>query len=189
MVQTLTPNLVLIGYMGTGKTTIARICARALGFRCVDTDQRIERHAGRSIAALFAEVGEAEFRRMESEAVRELSGRANVVIATGGGVVLDDLNVEVLRASGVLIWLRVCADEILQRCGNRASRPVLAGAEDPLGVIRAMLAEREPRYAAAADAGVHTSGLKRDDAALLVLRAYRPLAAAWPNLPGRNVAP
>jgi len=186
MVQTLIPNLVLIGYMGTGKSTIGRACARALGFRAVDTDAHVERRCGRPIADIFAADGEAEFRRMEALAVEEAAMRVNVVIATGGGVVLNPGNVDTLRRSGVLMWLRVAPEEIVRRCGDPASRPLLASAADPLAKVKAMLTVREPLYSNAADAIVETTGLRREDAATLVLDAYRRLAAAWPTVPGRD---
>jgi len=188
MVQTLVPNLVLVGFMGSGKSTIGRLCARALGFRCVDTDARVERQAGRTVAQVFNDEGEVRFRLMEQKAVSDLAMRVNVVIATGGGAVLDPANAEVLRASGVVVWLRVEAEEILRRCGSRESRPLLADASDPLERIRQMLADREPFYRRAADTVVETSGLRREEAAPLVLGAYRSLAQAWPDVPGRAAA-
>lgn len=182
MVQTLNPNLVLIGYMGTGKTTIGRRCARALRFRFVDTDQLVERATARPVPQIFASEGEAAFRRLEREAVAEAAMRVHVVIGTGGGAVLDPANVVILRKSGVLVWLRVEPEEILRRCGDRSSRPLLAGVEDPLGRIREMLDLRNPLYAAAADATVDTTGLRHEDAAAKVLAAYRELASRWVGL-------
>lgn len=182
MVEVLNPNLVLIGYMGTGKTTIGRLCARSLGFRFVDTDTSVERSAKRSIRDIFAESGEGEFRRMERHAVRKAAAHVHVVIATGGGAVLDAANVEELRRSGVIIWLCVEPEEIHRRCRDRSLRPLLADAEDPMERIRNMLAERAPYYEAAADAAVHTTGLKHEDSAHLVLKTYRSLAAQWPAL-------
>lgn len=186
MVHTLIPNLVLVGYMGTGKTTIGRACARALGFRFQDTDTRVERRAQRRVADIFRQDGEPAFRRMESAAVREAAMRVNVVIATGGGAVLDPANVEALRRSGILVWLRVAAEEIVVRCGDRGSRPLLAAADDPLARVRAMLAQREPYYASAADVVVKTTGMQRSAATRQVLEEYRRLASLWPNLPGRT---
>jgi shikimate kinase len=123
---------------------------------------------------------------MEAQAVQEAAMRVNVVIATGGGAVLDARNVEVLSRTGVLIWLRVAPAEIVTRCGTMASRPLLAAARDAVGHVKAMLAQREPLYGAAADAVVETTGLRRQEAATLVLGTYRRLAAAWPTVPGRD---
>lgn len=186
MVQSLTPNLVLIGFMGCGKSTIGRLCARELRFRFTDTDARIEKQTGCAIAELFAREGEAAFRELERRAVSDLAMRANVVIATGGGAVLDPANVAALRGSGVLIWLYVEPEETLRRCGTRASRPLLADVEDPLARVQDLLAKREPFYQAAADAQVVTTGLRRETAARAVLEAYRGLASQWPHLPGRS---
>lgn len=186
MVHSLTPNLILIGFMGTGKSTIGRLCARALRFRFADTDALIERRTRRTVSAIFSEEGEPEFRRLEAQAVNDLAMRANVVIATGGGAVLNPANTSVLQVSGVLIWLHVEPEEILRRCGTRESRPLLAGAAAPLDRIREMLTAREPYYRAAADACVITTGARREDAAAAVLEAYHGLASQWPHLPGRR---
>jgi shikimate kinase len=187
MVASLAPNLILIGFMGTGKSTIGRLCARALRYRFVDTDARVERRTGLSVSEVFAQCGEAEFRRLERMAVEELASRANVVISTGGGAVLDPANVETLRASGILVWLVVEPAEILRRCGNCETRPLLADADEPLERIRTMLSNREPSYSRAADLQVMTTGLKREDAARLVLDAFRRAASTWPVVPGRKV--
>ncbi len=186
MVVSLAPNLVLIGFMGCGKTTIGRLCAKALAYRFVDTDARVERAAHRTVAELFAEVGEDEFRRMERAAVAELCMRANVVIATGGGAVLDPVNTAAMKASGIMVWLSVAPEELLRRCGTRETRPLLADAKDPLERIRSMIAAREPHYARAADVKVVTTGLRREDAARLVVDAFRRAAASWPNVEGRE---
>jgi len=179
MVACLNPNLVLVGFMGTGKSTIGRRCARALSFRFVDTDMLVERRAGTSIVRIFAQQGEAAFRAMEREAVRESAARVHVVIATGGGVVLDAENVRLLRQSGIVVWLQVSPEEIARRCRNTATRPLLAEAENPLERIRRMLEVRVPYYEAAADAVVETTGVTHREAALRVLEAYRQEAARW----------
>lgn len=179
MVCSLNPNLVLIGFMGTGKTTVGRRCARFLGFRFVDTDARIVRRVGTSIPEIFAREGEGVFREMEARAVREVAGYVHVVIATGGGVVLNPENVRLLRASGILIWLKVAPEEILRRCRDRSTRPLLADADDPLERIRAMLNQRTPFYEAAADTSVDATGLTHEMTTRLVLEAYRTHAAQW----------
>ncbi len=186
MVVSLAPNLLLIGFMGSGKTTIGRLCAKALCYRFADTDERVEQKAQMTVSELFAELGEAEFRRLERCAVTDLCMRANAVIATGGGAVLDPDNVATMRASGIVVWLAVEPEEILRRCGTCQTRPLLAGAESPLDHIRSMMAAREPHYARAADVTVATTGLRREEAASRVLEAFRGAAETWPHVAGRE---
>ena len=189
MVASLAPNLVLIGFMGSGKTTIGRLCARSLCYRFVDSDATIERRTRRTVADLFAELGEAEFRRLEQHAVAELCMRANVVVATGGGAVLNAENVAAMKASGIVVWLSVDPQELRRRCGTCETRPLLADAEDALGRIRSMMAAREPYYARAADVRVVTTGLQRNAAAQRVLEAFHRLAQGWPVVEGRKAHP
>jgi len=171
------PNLVLIGFMATGKSTIGRRCARELGFRFRDSDTLIERRAGKPIPAIFAEEGEAAFRAREADAIRDLARGSRVVLSTGGGAPMNPVNVANLRRTGVIILLHATPDEILARVGNRQSRPLLADAEDPRVRIEALLAQRTPTYRAAADAVVETTGLTREEAVQQVLTAYQEIAA------------
>jgi shikimate kinase len=168
-------NLVLVGFMGSGKSTIGRRCAQALRFRFHDTDALVEHRAGKSVADIFAEDGEACFRALESDAVRDLARERRAVIATGGGVVMDSANVARLRRTGYVILLWADAAEILARCGTRATRPLLASAEDPAERITSLLARREPCYRSAAHAVVETTGLPREEAVERVLAAYHSL--------------
>jgi shikimate kinase len=165
--------------MATGKSTIGRLCARALGFRFRDSDTLIQRRAGRSIAEIFAEEGEAAFRARETAALQELARGYHLVIATGGGAVLNAVNVARLRRTGVVILLHAAPEEILLRVGNRQSRPLLADAPDPLARIQTLLHQREPYYHAAAHAIVETTGLSREAAAERVLQAYHAEAQRW----------
>lgn len=171
------PNLVLIGFMATGKSTIGRRCAAALAYPFRDTDSWIEEHEGRSVAEIFAQMGEARFREIEQEAVRALAAEAPIVLATGGGVPLNPENVRVLRENGVIALLWATAESILLRTGDRNSRPLLAAADDPRARIEELLAVREPIYRAAADFTVDSSDLLPDEAARLVLEGYRARAA------------
>lgn len=161
-------NLVLLGMMGVGKSTVAALLGERLGRQVVDTDTEVERIAGRSIASIFAEEGEAAFRRLERMAVERLAGRADQVVSVGGGAVLDDANVVALRSSGVLIELRappeaLAARLIRQAAGEdpAATRPLLTGAE--LADRIAQLVEvRAPRYAAVSDHWVEASAAPVD---------------------------
>lgn len=147
--RTLTPAiLILTGFMATGKTTIGRLVAGRLGLPFVDLDDEIERRAGRTIATIFREVGEARFRELEAAALRDALTRPGYVLATGGGALLPADAREEALAAGLVVCLRVTPEEILRRIGDAADRPLLAGAAEPLARIRALLAEREDAYAA-----------------------------------------
>lgn len=143
-------NLILIGFMGTGKTSLGKLLANRLGRGFVDLDQKIEREAGMSIPKIFELHGEKYFRELEKKAVREVSGRKNLVIATGGGTVKDAENVRLLKNSGVIICLTTDPEEIFRRTERRGERPVLdGGGEERLATIKKLLAEREIFYSQA----------------------------------------
>lgn len=150
-------NIVLVGFMGSGKTTVGREVARRLGWSFVDTDDEIVRQAGKSIAAIFADEGEEHFRCLENRVVRKLAAMKETVIATGGGVVKNADNLRLLAATGVLFWLQLEPEEIHRRIsGQRIIRPLLE-VPDPLGEIRSLLRERESYYAQA-DFTVNANG-------------------------------
>ena len=115
-------NVVLIGFMGTGKTSVGRLLAARLGCAFHDLDRKIEEKHGMSIPAMFREHGEPYFRAREKEAVREAAGRTNLVIATGGGTVKDAENVAILRQNGILVALTADVDTILQRTSGSPRR-------------------------------------------------------------------
>lgn len=163
----------LMGFMGTGKSEVGRRLAQRLGRAFVDTDEWIEARAGKRIAAIFNEEGEAAFRRLEREAVAAAANRGDAVIAVGGGAVLDPENVRRLREGGVLVHLTARPEVVLRRIGDGASRPLLR--DDPEAAVARLLAEREPAYAAAADVVVDTS---EHDAEQVVEEIQRALASA-----------
>ena len=142
--------------MGTGKTSVGRRLASQLRMRYVDTDDIIERDSGRRITTIFAEDGEPAFRDLESEAVRKASKLYNHVISTGGGVVLRETNMEVLKRNGIIFCLTATPEEIYQRVRHQTHRPLLQ-TPDALAKIRSMLKERHPDYAEA-DYMVRTTG-------------------------------
>jgi shikimate kinase len=176
------PNLVLVGFMASGKSTVGRRCARELGFRFHDSDELVERRAQMPVSRIFEEQGEEAFRTMEAAAIRDLARYRNVVIATGGGAVLNSANVAHLRRNGVIVLLWATPETILVRAGGRANRPLLADAAHPQTRIIEMMRAREPFYRSAAHVVVETTGLSRDDASELVLSAYRERAASWPKV-------
>src|SRR5690349_2084330 len=139
-------NVVLTGFMGTGKTTVGRILADLLGDEFVDTDDVIAARHG-PIETIFSERGEAAFRELEREVARELAERDRLVISTGGRLMLDPVNAAVLGADARVFCLTASAETIAARVLEGPARPLLAG-PDPIARIRALLAERAPLYAA-----------------------------------------
>ncbi len=140
-------NIILCGFMGTGKTTIGRIIAGRLGWPFVDTDQVIEARQGKTIRAIFAEQGEPFFRRLESDLCVELAGWRQTVIATGGGIVVNADNRAALHRAGLVVCLDAPAEEIAERLAGVMDRPMLAG-DDPIARVRELLAVRAEAYGA-----------------------------------------
>lgn len=163
-------GLFLIGYRGSGKTSVGERLAAAWGWSFVDSDRLIEERASSSIAEVFSSLGEGRFREIEEDVVVEIAGRAasgeRLVAATGGGVVLRASNVSRLRESGRVIWLRASIDELRRRIAEDShstrDRPALVGASAADEVER-VLTERLPLYASAADRVVDTDGLSIED--------------------------
>lgn len=150
-------NVILIGFMGAGKSTVGKLLARALGHEFVDTDARIEADAGRTIPEIFAAEGEPGFRDLESAALREVLRGGPRVISTGGGVVLRPENREAIRRGGHCVWLAVDPATVWDRVRRETHRPLLR-TPDPEGTIRRMLAEREPVYRETAHWCLDTAG-------------------------------
>lgn len=138
-------NVVLIGFMGTGKTSVGKLLAYRLGKSFIDIDKRIEKEMGISIPEIFAKYGEGFFRAKEHEVVTRIAQYKNAVIATGGGVVLNPSNIECLRQKGVIFCLTADPDVILERTGRRPTRPLLQ-CENPRQVIVDLLEKRQPFY-------------------------------------------
>ena len=167
-------NLVLIGFMGTGKSAVGRRVARRLRRTFIDVDQQIVAREGRSIPEIFAQEGEAYFRDVESAVITAAAAEDGAVIATGGGAVLRAQNVQRLRANGALICLRADAETIAKRVSRRQSRPLLAGEGDVQERIVELLARRTPAYAVA-DLTLDTTGRSADAVANDIVRYARRL--------------
>lgn len=162
-------NITLTGFMGTGKTTVGRLLAQTLEREFVDMDAVIEARQGRPISRIFAESGEPFFRDLERGLAAELAQRRNLVIAAGGGVVLDRENLHRLAAAGPVICLTADAETILRRTGRDSGRPLLHDAQ-PAVKIRALLAQRAAFYAAV-PLQVNTGGLPPEQVVRAVLDA------------------
>lgn len=160
-------NVVLIGFMGVGKTSVGEELARRLGWPFYDTDALIQQRTGRTIPEIFRLHGERAFRAVEREVVAEVSRISPAVIACGGGVALDPANVAELRQRGRIVLLEADLPEVLDRVGAARSRPLLQ--DDPARRASDLLAERSPRYRAVADLVVDTTGLRVPEVAQRVL--------------------
>ena len=165
-------NIVLIGYRCSGKTVVGKILASELGKAFLDTDAMIEETWGRSIETMISTQGWDPFRETEKRLVEEVSRRNNLVIATGGGIVMDEENVKNLKQNGWVVWLKgkpeVLKERMAKEQGSGRVRPSLTGV-DPLEEIREVLNAREPFYERAGDLVVDTSTLSIRDAADLII--------------------
>lgn len=147
--QTLPPpaggNVFLVGLMGAGKTSVGRLLARRLGLRFVDADHEIESRTGVRIPVIFEIEGEAGFRQRESAVIDDLTRWQGVVLATGGGAVLDPANRAALRSRGTVVYLRASVDELWHRTRRDRNRPLLRTA-DPRARLAELSAQRDPLY-------------------------------------------
>ncbi len=169
-------HLVLVGLMGAGKTTVGRQCAQRLGRSFVDLDELIMAHAAMSIEEVFREQGEPRFREMEREVVVDVCVSPEpLVIACGGGTVVDADNRRRLRRAGIVVWLQAPTAVLAARVGNDEGRPLLAG--DPAGALERLSALRADAYAAAADSVVETDGRAVDEVTDAVLAAFTEVAS------------
>ncbi|MBM4287853.1 MAG: shikimate kinase [Deltaproteobacteria bacterium] len=171
-------NVVLIGYRAVGKTTVGQMVAQGLGRSFVDLDEVLVAEAGESISDLVSREGWPKFRHREKEIVRRFASKSGLVLATGGGVVLDPENTELLRSSGKLIWLRAAPatlrDRLSQNAPETESRPGLTD-KGTLAEIDEVLAAREPLYRDAADASLDVDTVSAAEAAERII----VLVQAW----------
>jgi shikimate kinase len=157
-------NLVLIGFMGSGKSSVGRELAKRWDYRFIDTDAMIRHKYDLSIPDIFAKHGESFFRDAEHQALVRLQGTCSTIIATGGGIVIQPRNLTLLRALGLVVWL--CADKasIIDRVGKSTHRPML-NQENPEESVARLLTERAPLYSKIADLRIETSGLTHREVA------------------------
>ncbi|MGD8227297.1 MAG: shikimate kinase [Desulfobacteraceae bacterium] len=170
-------NIVLVGYRCSGKSEVGKALARELDKEFLDTDALIEEKAGLSIETMISAEGWDHFRETEKRLVEEVSRRNDLVIATGGGIVMDEENVKNLKQNGWVVWLKgepeVLRGRMAKEQGSGNVRPSLTGA-DPLEEIKEVLSIRQPFYKRAGDLVVDTSNLSIGEAAALIIK----------NLPG-----
>ena len=164
-------NLVLVGFMGTGKSAVGRRVAAMARAPFLEMDAELERRAGKSIARIFAEDGEPAFRDMESRLAEEWGRKEGAVVSCGGGVVLREANLRALGANGLLVCLTARPEVILARTARAAKRPLLAG-DNPEQKIRDLLAARAPLYAKI-PVQLDTSDLGPEELAAQVLARWK----------------
>jgi shikimate kinase len=168
-------NLYLVGFMGTGKTTVGRVVAGRLGFRALDSDHEIERLQGRTIPEIFAQDGEPAFRALERAFVENGHPAERTLVACGGGLVVQPGLLELLQARGVVICLHASIETILARTARNRNRPLLE-VEDPAARVRSLYAAREPVYRRSGTV-ILTDARPLHDIAAHVIRAWRRDAA------------
>ncbi|MCL6477026.1 MAG: shikimate kinase [Peptococcaceae bacterium] len=166
-------NIVLAGFMGTGKTTVGRILAHRLGLRFIDTDEEIERVTGKTVSYIINRYGLIRFRSEESLLIKKLSLAEGLVIATGGGAVLDPDNVAALKKNGVVVLIRSSPEVVSRRVKSGRKRPLLAGADDLTRRIEELMAEREEAYSKSADLEVFSEVESREEVADKIIRLLR----------------
>jgi shikimate kinase len=170
-------RVVLVGMMGAGKSTVARLLAEAFGCPAFDTDEMVERRAGRTVAEMFAGEGEEAFRAAESQAIGELGSFVGPLVASvGGGAVLSAANRAALRSVGTVVWLRAIPATLARRVGRGTGRPLLRrSGHGPLEVLARIADERQAYYQEVADLVVDVDGLSSRQVARELLALLAPV--------------
>jgi shikimate kinase len=161
-------NIALIGFMGAGKTSIGKALARRLDMKFIETDSLIEKKAGRSITEIFNEDGEPAFRRLEMEVVRDIAEEKNAVVACGGGIILNKINMDRLRQNAVIVYLEIKPEIILSRLLNSGDNRPLLNTPDREQRIRELLHRRQPLYEREADIKITINRADTDSAELII---------------------
>jgi shikimate kinase len=170
-------NLVLIGYRGTGKSTVARILSRKLGMAAVSLDEEIVREAGMPVAEIVKKHGWTWFRDLESEIAQRFGERDDLILDTGGGVILRPENTQNLHRNGAVFWLKASVEVIVDRIQESTERPALTEDKSFLEEVEEILSERLPLYRAATDHEIDTDPLTPTAVADEIIREFRTLAA------------
>jgi shikimate kinase len=170
-------NLVLIGYRGTGKSTVAQILSQKLGMAAVSLDEAIVREAGMSVPEIVKKHSWTWFRDLESEIAQRFGERNDLILDTGGGVILRPENTRNLHRNGAVFWLKASVEVIVDRIQESTERPALTQGKSFLEEVEEILSERMPLYRAAADREIDTDPLTPTAVADEIIREFRTLAA------------
>ena len=165
-------NITLIGYRGTGKSTIAAILGERLSMRVVGMDAEIVRRAGKTIPEIVEESGWDHFRDIESQLAADLGGEDGLIIDAGGGVIVRPKNIESLKKNGLVFWLVADEQTIVDRIKDGTQRPSLSGSKSFVDEVAEILAERTPKYKAAADHTVDTAKNTAEQAAATIAEIF-----------------
>ncbi|MFV0338734.1 MAG: shikimate kinase [Chthoniobacterales bacterium] len=179
------PNIVLIGFMGSGKSSVGRKLANLTGHRFIDTDKLIINRMGQPITAIFKNHGEAYFRKLETEELAKLVGLAGIVLATGGGVPTREENCEILHKIGPVAWLDADPEKVFERVSRNKRRPLLQ-TENPRKTFDELLQKRLSFYEKASDFRIDSSKLKHHQVARHVLDETMRYMARRPKSPSEN---
>jgi shikimate kinase len=166
-------NIALIGFMGSGKTAVGQILARKLELKFIETDTMIEKKTGKSIPQIFTDLGETGFRELEIEITKEIANKQHSVIACGGGLVLNRINIDRLRQTSVMVYLSATPGATLKRVSNQAGQRPLLDVADPVSTIRDMIKFRKPFYERAADITINTSRLTPEAVSYEIIRKMK----------------
>lgn len=164
----LSRSVVLIGMMGAGKSSVGRCLHRRTGLALHDTDEVVASKFGKSITEIFAEHGEKKFRQAETEALQSLPTTEQTIIVTGGGIVLRESNIEILKRLGAIVWLDGNEETLFARASRKRNRPLLQ-TENPRKTFAQILGARRPLYANIADIRVATSVLTDEEVAVAII--------------------
>jgi len=165
-------NLFLIGYRGTGKTTLGKIIASKLGLDFIDLDELIVKNAGKSIPEIFAKEGEPKFREYETQALEEACAGKEKIVSCGGGIITKEGNIDLLKKNGFVVLLKANPEIIFKRIYKDKNRPALTD-KDPLEEIKHMLEERRNAYEKAKDFEINTDKEKKLQSAKKIIEEYR----------------
>lgn len=168
-------SIALIGFMASGKTTVAKMLAEKLGKELAEIDVLIEQRAGKNIADIFASEGEPAFRQLEVETIKDVSVRHNQVIACGGGAVLNKANIANLKQEAVVIYLDVSPEAVLERAQKDTTVRPLLKVENKAERINALMSQRQSLYEQAADIKIDTSGLSASEVASEIIEQIKKL--------------
>lgn len=168
-------NIYLIGLMGAGKTTIGRQLARSLKLPFYDSDKAIEEHTGVDIPTIFEFEGEEGFRSRERKMIQQLTSLKGIVLATGGGAILNEENRKLLMRNGFVVYLRCSIDRILERTRKDSQRPLLK-TDNPRERIEQLIVQREPLYLSCADFQIDTGRQQSKEVVKNIIRKFRLVA-------------
>lgn len=161
-------NVILIGFMGGGKTTIGRKLARRLGYHFLDMDEQIENEQKCKISEIFAQKGEKAFRYLETQLLKRLLSVQNTVIATGGGVIVTEENIDLMKRIGTVIYIKASIEDIIERVTRSQHRPLLSNG-NPEERVRTLIAQRTPMYEQA-DQVIETKNLSSQRVTSLIIQ-------------------